>query len=92
MIEKGHFKELKDLLERLTVDKEKCKQRQNFVFSATLTLVHELPRYLALKKKMRARYSKKITKLTPQQKVQEIINLLGITNPKVVDVTQKSGK
>lgn len=91
MIERGHFRELHDILERLNADEHKRKQRQNFVFSATLTLVHELPRHLAVKKKIKSRFRKKIAKMTPLQKLQQIIEMLGISDPKVVDVTQKSG-
>ncbi|KAK5647351.1 hypothetical protein RI129_002243 [Pyrocoelia pectoralis] len=91
MLEKGHFKELHNLLERLNLDESKCKERQNFVFSATLTLIHELPKHLAIRKKMKASKSKKIVDMTPQQKLQKIIDVLGIDNPKVVDITQKTG-
>ncbi|XP_063905832.1 ATP-dependent RNA helicase DDX24-like [Zophobas morio] len=80
MLEKGHFDELHNLLERLNFDKKKSEQRQNFVFSATLTLVHDLPKYLIKKTK--------VAKMTPQQKLQKIINMLGISNPKVVDITE----
>ncbi|KAB0805561.1 hypothetical protein PPYR_02531 [Photinus pyralis] len=91
MLEKGHFKELHDLLERLNLDASKCKERQNFVFSATLTLTHELPKHLAIKKKMKSMKGKKILEMTPKQKLQKVIDVLGITNPKVVDITQKTG-
>lgn len=86
MIEKYHFQELNHILERLNMDEDKRKQRQNFVFSATLTMVHDLPRYLMRKKK--AKYNSKIHKLTPDEKLKNIIELLGITNPKIVDVTE----
>lgn len=50
MIERGHFEELHHILERLNDDVEKKQKRQNFVFSATLTMVHDLPKYLKGKK------------------------------------------
>lgn len=89
MLEKGHFQELHLILERLNTDSDKCKERQNFVFSATLTLTHELPRHLARKKKLSN--SKRITELTSEQKLRKIIETLGITNPKTVDVTHGKG-
>ena len=46
MTEVNHFPELRSLLERINADPSKKKLRQNFVFSATLTLVHEPPKYL----------------------------------------------
>ncbi|KOB70342.1 Uncharacterized protein OBRU01_15386 [Operophtera brumata] len=39
MVERGHFEELTPLLERLNADEVRKASRQNFVFSATLTLV-----------------------------------------------------
>ncbi|XP_047002062.1 ATP-dependent RNA helicase DDX24 isoform X1 [Schistocerca americana] len=82
MLERGHYEELQKLLERINLDEGRKSSRQNFVFSATLTLVHEPPRHL----KGQAR-----KRLTPGQKLQGIISLLGITNPKVVDITQEKG-
>ncbi|XP_044266055.1 ATP-dependent RNA helicase DDX24 [Tribolium madens] len=80
MLERGHFEELHNILERLNLDKTKAKQRQNFVFSATLTLVHDLPKY---------RFNKsKVSKMTPQQKLSKIMSDLGIKNPKIVDISQ----
>ncbi|KAG5324186.1 DDX24 helicase, partial [Acromyrmex heyeri] len=89
MMEKGHFQELHDLLEKMNADPAKMQKRQTFVFSATLTMVHDLPDYLDRKKKRYAR--SKICKLTPDQKLQKIIQLLKIKNPKVVDLTKESG-
>jgi ATP-dependent RNA helicase DDX24/MAK5 len=84
MLEKGHFQELRTLLELLNVDGNKRRQRQNFVFSATLTMVHEPPgRHKSHSKKLR---------LTPGQKLQNIMTMLGITNPKVVDITKETGE
>ncbi|EFN81150.1 ATP-dependent RNA helicase DDX24 [Harpegnathos saltator] len=89
MLEKGHFQELHDILQKINVDPIKLKKRQTFVFSATLTMVHDLPDYLEKKKKRH--FKSKICKLTPGQKLQKIIHLLQIKNPKVVDLTKESG-
>ncbi|KAL2717010.1 ATP-dependent RNA helicase DDX24-like [Vespula squamosa] len=89
MLEKGHFQELQDIIERINVNEKKSKERQTFVFSATLTLVHDIPDYLQRKKK---RFGKsKIFKLTPGQKLQKIIDMLKIKNPKIVDITKETG-
>ncbi|KAJ8947885.1 hypothetical protein NQ318_010031 [Aromia moschata] len=87
MLEKGHFQELHDLLEKINLDKTKKVRRQNFVFSATLTLVHELPQYLKSKIKKR----KKVDAMTPVNKLRKIVELLGITDPKIVDISQGAG-
>lgn len=51
MVEKGHFEELRSLLKVLNSDEQKKQQRQNFVYSATLTLVHDLPEHMQSKLK-----------------------------------------
>lgn len=89
MLEKGHFQELHEILERINLDEDKKKLRQNFVFSATLTLVHELPNYLKTKKKLKR--TKNIGEMTASQKLQRIIEMLGITDPKIVDITEGRG-
>ena len=43
MVEKGHFEELQQLLEMINADQDKMAARQNFVFSATLSMVHDIP-------------------------------------------------
>ncbi|KAK7865654.1 hypothetical protein R5R35_006911 [Gryllus longicercus] len=83
MLEKGHFQELQILLQSINRDEFKKQKRQNFVFSATLTMVHEPPKYLGKRKAP--------TQVTPAQKLQTIISSLGITNPKVVDITHEKG-
>ncbi|XP_054276952.1 ATP-dependent RNA helicase DDX24-like [Macrosteles quadrilineatus] len=85
MTEVNHFPELRSLLEKINTDPAKQKLRQNFVFSATLTLVHSLPMHTKLKKK------KKQLVVSAGDKLKNLINLLGITDPKVVDVTRKTG-
>ncbi|XP_076681119.1 ATP-dependent RNA helicase DDX24 isoform X2 [Andrena cerasifolii] len=89
MLEKGHFQELQQLLEKINVDNSKLKERQTFVFSATLTMVHDIPEYLQRKKKKHVK--SKISKFTSEQKLQKMIELIGIKNPKIVDVTKESG-
>ncbi|ERL87493.1 ATP-dependent RNA helicase DDX24 [Dendroctonus ponderosae] len=88
MLEKGHFMELHDLLEKMNLDQQKKSERQNFVFSATLTLIHDIPKHLVLKRKIKGR---KLHDMTADQKVQKIVNTLGITNPKIVDLSQGKG-
>lgn len=83
-MEKGHFEELKMLLGQLNADAAKKAQRQNFVFSATLTLTHDLPNYIKGKKQ-------KQPQQTAAQKVHSLIEHLGISKPKVVDITQSTG-
>ncbi|XP_033212431.1 ATP-dependent RNA helicase DDX24 isoform X2 [Belonocnema kinseyi] len=89
MLEKGHFKELHSIIEKVNLDESKVKERQTFVFSATLTMVHDIPDYLKMKKKNNWR--SKIFKLTPGQKLQKVIEMLQVKNPKIVDVTRKKG-
>ncbi|XP_008545144.1 ATP-dependent RNA helicase DDX24 [Microplitis demolitor] len=89
MLEKGHFQELHQILERINSISESLDKRQTFVFSATLTLVHDIPDFLMRKKKQRP--SSKIFKITPGQKLQKVIDLLKIKNPKVVDITKERG-
>lgn len=50
MIERGHFEELHHILDQINDNEEKKLQRQNFVFSATLTMVHDLPAHLKSRK------------------------------------------
>jgi len=89
MMEKGHFQELHDILEKINANPAKVAKRQTFVFSATLTMVHDLPDYLERKNK---RYFKqKLYRLTPGQKLQKIIHLLRMKKPKVIDLTKESG-
>lgn len=85
MIEKGHFEELQSIIERLNSDPVKKVQRQNFIFSATLTLTHELPQYLKLKNMNRKR---KFQPETTQQKLDTLIQYFDISQPKIVDVTK----
>lgn len=72
------------LLGQLNADPDKKAQRQNFVFSATLTLVHDLPSYVKGKRQKQAQQ-------TSAQKVHSLIEHLGISKPKVVDITQSTG-
>lgn len=88
-MEKGHFQELHNILEKINSNSTKLKNRQTFVFSATLTMVHDLPDYLEKKRKKYTR--SRIHKLTSEQKLQQIVQLLGIKKPKIVDLTRATG-
>lgn len=66
MVEKGHFEELEHLMEMINADEEKRKLRQTFVFSATMTLVHELPKHL--------KHKKKTKNLTTEEKLEQVIS------------------
>ncbi|NXF58197.1 DDX24 helicase, partial [Ciccaba nigrolineata] len=81
MVEKGHFLELSQLLEILN-DSQYNPQRQTFVFSATLTLVHQTPTRVLQKKN-----AKKMDKKT---KLELLMEKVGIkSKPKVIDLTRK---
>lgn len=89
MLERGHFKELHDLLERINTDAENKHKRQNFVFSATLTLIHDIPKHLINKSKIKGR---KLSDMSSERKLQKIVDTLGVTNPKIVDLSKGTGK
>ncbi|XP_043643042.1 ATP-dependent RNA helicase DDX24 [Drosophila teissieri] len=84
MVEKGHFEELRSLLKVLNSDEQKKHQRQNFVYSATLTLVHDLPDHM---QKRNVGKRPKFVKQTVDQKIESLIEELGISQPKIVDIT-----
>ncbi|CAG9570852.1 unnamed protein product [Danaus chrysippus] len=92
MIERGHFEELQPLLERLNSEETHKNSRQNFVFSATLTMVHDLPSHMKGKKvtKRGKVLNRKIDKMTPQQKIKRLVDMIGMSDPKVVDITTKN--
>ncbi|NXN27753.1 DDX24 helicase, partial [Nycticryphes semicollaris] len=81
MVEKGHFLELSQLLEILN-DSQYNPQRQTFVFSATLTLVHQTPIRILQKKN-----AKKMDKKTKLELLMEKVGIKG--KPKVIDLTRK---
>ncbi|KAF1497216.1 ATP-dependent RNA helicase DDX24, partial [Eudyptula minor novaehollandiae] len=81
MVEKGHFLELSQLLEILN-DSQYNPQRQTFVFSATLTLVHRTPTRVLQKKN-----AKKMDKKTKLELLMEKVGIKG--KPKVIDLTRK---
>ncbi|NXT17439.1 DDX24 helicase, partial [Syrrhaptes paradoxus] len=81
MVEKGHFLELSQLLEVLN-DSQYSPQRQTFVFSATLTLVHQTPTRVLQKKN-----AKKMDKKTKLELLMEKVGIKG--KPKVIDLTRK---
>lgn len=81
MVERGHFLELSQLLEMLN-DSYYNPQRQTFVFSATLTLVHQAPTRVLQKKN-----AKKVDRKT---KLEMLIEKVGIKGkPKIIDLTRK---
>ncbi|XP_020855949.1 ATP-dependent RNA helicase DDX24 isoform X2 [Phascolarctos cinereus] len=81
MVERGHFVELSQLLEMLN-DSQYNPQRQTFVFSATLTLVHQAPARVFQKKN-----AKKIDKTGKLDMLMRKIGMRG--KPKVIDLTRK---
>ncbi len=66
MVEKGHFEELQKLLDLINSDETKKTQRQNFVFSATLTLVHQVPKHMTM--------NKKVKQMTQEEKLEKVNN------------------
>lgn len=87
MVEKGHFEDLTHLLDMMNApaaeDAPKSR-RQNFIFSATLTMVHDVPSRMKNKHKKR--------KLSEKDKLEELMRTVGISSkPKVVDLTRKLG-
>ncbi|NXL93835.1 DDX24 helicase, partial [Alectura lathami] len=81
MVERGHFLELSQLLEILN-DSQYNPKRQTFVFSATLTLVHQTPSRILQKKN-----AKKMDKKTKLEMLMEKVGIKG--KPKVIDLTRK---
>ena len=86
MIEKGHFGEMENILELLN-STESNPNRQTFVFSATLTMLHDLPSYVTKKKKKFV----KPTEMTKEQRTDMFAMMFGMKNPKVFDITDNSG-
>ena len=81
MVEKGHFEELQKLLEKMNSEDTKHKQRQTFIMSATLSLVHKTPAHVKKKKQV-----------TSEQKLSELMRMVGVKERrKVVDITRKVG-
>ncbi len=56
MLERNHFEELHKLLELLNADQGNTREkpRQTLVFSATLSLVHDVPQHVLKKSKGKA--------------------------------------
>nr|XP_033809235.1 ATP-dependent RNA helicase DDX24 [Geotrypetes seraphini] len=81
MVERGHFVELSQLLEMLN-DSQFSPNRQTFVFSATLTLVHQTP--------LRVLQKKGTKKMDKASKLDELMQKIGVRGkPKVIDLTRK---
>jgi len=82
MVEKGHFEELHKILEMINSGQKEKARRQNFVFSATLSLVHNAPTHVQ---------KKRGKKLTSKDKLQEVMDLVGVKEScKVIDLTTKA--
>ncbi|KAH0620399.1 hypothetical protein JD844_020807 [Phrynosoma platyrhinos] len=81
MVERGHFLELSQLLEMLNSSQYNSK-RQTFVFSATLTLIHQAPARILQKKNA--------TRIDKKTKLEMLMQKVGIKGkPKVIDLTRK---
>ncbi|XP_028572749.2 ATP-dependent RNA helicase DDX24 isoform X2 [Podarcis muralis] len=81
MVERGHFEELSQLLEMLS-DSQYNPKRQTFVFSATLTLIHQAP--------TRVLHKKRAVKIDKKTKLEMLMEKVGIKGkPKVIDLTRK---
>jgi ATP-dependent RNA helicase DDX24/MAK5 len=86
MIQKGFFTEVEELLDLLN-SSEGNPKRQTFVFSATLTLLHDLPEYVMKRKKKFVAPSTS----NKEQRLDAMISMFGMKNPKVFDTTNNSG-
>ena len=87
MAEKGHFEELQRLLEMANSKKEEAggagqgRERQTFIMSATLAMVHKPPKH-----------AKKQKQKSSEEKIGEIMTMVGVRERrKVVDITRKTG-
>ncbi|KAM5129268.1 ATP-dependent RNA helicase DDX24 [Mantella aurantiaca] len=81
MVEKGHYAELSQLLEMLSETHYNAK-RQTFVFSATLTLIHQAPSRLLQKKRFK--------RMDKESKLESLMEKVGMKGkPKVIDLTRK---
>jgi len=82
MGEKGHFEELQKLLEMVRAE-SKERNRQHFVMSATLSLVHRPPTY---------NKGKQLKQKSSKDKLKELMEFVGVSERrKVVDITRKVG-
>lgn len=80
MVETAHFPELHLMLEKINLKRN--NKRQNFVFSATLTMVHKAPYRVNIKNKNKIKKN-----LSPEDKLKSLIQLIGMKNPHVVNLT-----
>ncbi|XP_072169926.1 ATP-dependent RNA helicase DDX24-like [Diadema setosum] len=81
MVEKGHYAELSEILDLLNSSEQ--TQRQSFVFSATLSLIHLGP----LRRSIKTPY-----KTDKKEKLESVMAKVGIKeNALVVDLTKKEG-
>ncbi|XP_071509669.1 ATP-dependent RNA helicase DDX24-like [Diadema antillarum] len=81
MVEKGHYAELSEILDLLNSSEQ--TQRQSFVFSATLSLIHLGP----LRRSIKTPY-----KTDKKEKLESVMAKVGIKETAlVVDLTKKEG-
>jgi len=85
MAEKGHFEELTKLLEQVNGGRKEGvrarRERQTFIMSATLSLVHRPPKH-----------AKKQKQKSSEEKLGELMEVVGVrARRKVVDITRAAG-
>uniref|UniRef100_A0AAF5PQU6 ATP-dependent RNA helicase n=1 Tax=Wuchereria bancrofti TaxID=6293 RepID=A0AAF5PQU6_WUCBA len=82
MIEKGHFEDLQHILD--TLRKNTSKKLQTFVFSATLTYTHPVPK---------KRGGVNADKMDTDEKISRLIEITGIRKEKhrIIDITGEKG-
>lgn len=76
MLEQKHFEELGQLLDRMNINADCREGRRNFVFSATLTFVHDPPAYHPGKKKKQ-----------PKQKLNDLLGKIGVKREIIYDLS-----
>lgn len=90
MIDRRNFEEVHKIVRVMCDGSAKVQtksNRQTFVFSATLTLVHQLPDRKLLKKKMQ---KEKPKSESSQAKLQELSKMVGMKpSAKIIDVTRE---
>jgi ATP-dependent RNA helicase DDX24/MAK5 len=87
MVEKGHFQELTNILNLINTHENKQRQRQTFVFSATLTFVPTKPQRLEFAKKKK---KKNVHQITAEEKLESLMYQVGVSEKaKIIDVGSK---
>ncbi|KAF2360866.1 Helicase C-terminal [Trinorchestia longiramus] len=92
MVDRKNFEEVHKIVHTMGdgLGKNKASSnRQTFVFSATLTLVHQLPDRVQLKKNAK-RNTNKSGAVTSEEKLQQLAKMVGMKpSAKIFDVTRK---